>query len=190
MSFLLSINFPKSVKISKKSLDETRIYRPSIKRKPVSSFAILKLDKRRIDLSSFYNGPTPASFCLFLILFNDKFDRKNCRLLRDSNLDRRSRRRARWPLDHHHGLILVLIVSNLVSVTRCLDYFSVFEHFRKQPYSEYHQIKLPRNWHYLSSFHFLRSYFLAEPRTSVTRYLDYYFIIWSFNTNLPNRIFT
>ena len=32
---------------------------------------------------------------------------KNCRLQLDSNSDRRSRMWARWPLDHHHGLVCI-----------------------------------------------------------------------------------
>ena len=50
----------------------------------------------------FLNGPTPASFCLFSFL-STTILQKNCRPQRDSNSDRRSRRWARWPLDHHHG---------------------------------------------------------------------------------------
>ena len=36
------------------------------------------------------------------VLFNNNFT-ENCRPQRDSNSDRRSRRPARWPFDHHHG---------------------------------------------------------------------------------------
>ena len=36
-------------------------------------------------------------------LLQHTFYRKNCRRQRDSNSDRRTRRQARWPLDHHHG---------------------------------------------------------------------------------------
>ena len=49
------------------------------------------------------NGPTPASFLFIFVLFKHKFYRKNCRHQQDSNSDHRSWRRARWPLDHHHG---------------------------------------------------------------------------------------
>ena len=45
------------------------------------------------------NGPTPASFCSF----KTHIFQKNWRLHWDSNSDCRSRRRACWPLDHHHG---------------------------------------------------------------------------------------
>ena len=48
------------------------------------------------------NGPTTATFCLFSF-FSTKILQKNCILQRESKSDRRSRRRARWPLDHHHG---------------------------------------------------------------------------------------
>ena len=47
------------------------------------------------------NGPSPASFCLFSF-FSNNLQNKNCRLQRDSNSDRQSRRRECWPLDHHH----------------------------------------------------------------------------------------
>ena len=40
-------------------------------------------------------------FCLFSF-FSITILQKNCRPQRDSNSDRWSRRRARWPLDHHH----------------------------------------------------------------------------------------
>ena len=56
---------------------------------------------RAMELQSFFkNGPTPASFCLFPFFFKHKFYSKNCRLQLHSNSDRRSRRGARWPLDH------------------------------------------------------------------------------------------
>ena len=42
---------------------------------------------------------------VYFVLFKHKFYRKNCRRQQDSNSDRRSRRRVRWPLDHHHGPI-------------------------------------------------------------------------------------
>ena len=45
-------------------------------------------------------------FCLFFFIFvllKQKFNIKNCRLLRDSNLDCRSRKQARWPFGQHHG---------------------------------------------------------------------------------------
>ena len=41
------------------------------------------------------NGPTPASFCLFPFFSNTNCAEKNCRLQRDPNSDRRSRRQAR-----------------------------------------------------------------------------------------------
>ena len=42
-----------------------------------------------------------SSFCSFSS-FQHKFYRKNCRHQQDSNSNWQSRRRARWPLDHHH----------------------------------------------------------------------------------------
>ena len=44
-------------------------------------------------------------FCLFLLIFVlfENILQKNCRLHQDSNSDWQNRRRARWPLDHHHG---------------------------------------------------------------------------------------
>ena len=50
------------------------------------------------------NRPTPGSSFLFIfVLFKHKFTEKNCRRKKVSNSDRRSRRRACWPLNHHHG---------------------------------------------------------------------------------------
>ena len=46
--------------------------------------------------------PRPV-FCLFLFFSNTILLKKNWRSQRDSKSDRQSRRRARWPLDHHHG---------------------------------------------------------------------------------------
>ena len=49
-------------------------------------------------ISFFKDGPTPASFHLFL-----SFCTENLSSQQDSNSDCRSRRQERWPLDHHHG---------------------------------------------------------------------------------------
>ena len=51
----------------------------------------------------FKKWANPGLFCLFSI-FSNTILQKNCILQRDSNSDRRSRRRARCPLDHHHGI--------------------------------------------------------------------------------------
>ena len=51
--------------------------------------------------------PRPL-FCLFSF-FSITILQKNCRPQRDSNSDHRSRRRARWPLDHHHGPLLNIL---------------------------------------------------------------------------------
>ena len=45
----------------------------------------------------FFNGPTPASFCLFLFSFSNTNFTENCRRQGDSNFDCWSRRWARWP---------------------------------------------------------------------------------------------
>ena len=45
----------------------------------------------------------PGLIFVYFRSFQTQFYRKNCRLQQDSNLDRQSRRQARWPLDHHHG---------------------------------------------------------------------------------------
>ena len=50
----------------------------------------------------FKMGQPRPLFCLFLF-FSITILQKNCRPQRDSNSDRRNRRWARWPLDHHHG---------------------------------------------------------------------------------------
>ena len=46
---------------------------------------------------------TAIELLFIFILFKYKFYGKNCRRQRDSNSDGRSRSRACWPLDHHHG---------------------------------------------------------------------------------------
>ena len=46
----------------------------------------------------------PSLFLFIFVLFKYKFNLKTCRRQQDSNSDRWSRRRACWPLDHHHGL--------------------------------------------------------------------------------------
>ena len=45
----------------------------------------------------------PGLVLLIFVLFKHQFYRKNCRLQQDSNSDRRSRRLARWQIDHCHG---------------------------------------------------------------------------------------
>ena len=45
----------------------------------------------------------PRPLFVYFRSFQQQFYRKNCRLQRESNSDRWSRRRARWPLDHHHS---------------------------------------------------------------------------------------
>ena len=49
----------------------------------------------------FCNGPTPASFCSFSF-FSTTILQKNGWLQQDLNSDRRSRRRARQPIDHQN----------------------------------------------------------------------------------------
>ena len=62
--------------------------------------------------------PRPL-FCLFSF-FSITILQKNCRPQRDSNSDRRRGRRARWPLDHHHGPISSLFVYfRLLTFSKC-----------------------------------------------------------------------
>ena len=49
----------------------------------------------------------PGPFLLIVNLFKHKFYRINCRHQWDSNSDRRKRRRARRPLDHHHTVYAI-----------------------------------------------------------------------------------
>ena len=55
------------------------------------------------------------NFFFFFVLFKHKLYRKNCRLQWDSNSDRRNKRRARWPLDHHHHQKRRNLSQNLIS---------------------------------------------------------------------------
>ena len=52
------------------------------------------------------NGPTPASFW-FIFVFSKINLHAKYRWQRESNSDRRSRRRARWPPDHYHLMFLL-----------------------------------------------------------------------------------
>ena len=45
-------------------------------------------------------GQPPRPLFVYYCCFKHKFYRKNCRCQQDLNSDRRSRRQARWPLDH------------------------------------------------------------------------------------------
>ena len=45
----------------------------------------------------------PGLFLFIFVLLKTQTYRQYFKLQRDSNLDCRNRRRARWPLDHHHG---------------------------------------------------------------------------------------
>ena len=59
----------------------------------------------------FKNGLSRPLFVFYFRSFQQQFLQKNCRFQRDSNSDRQNRRRARWPLDHHHGPTQVFICS-------------------------------------------------------------------------------
>ena len=48
-------------------------------------------------------GANSGLFVFIFVLFKHNFTEKTVRFLRDSNWDRRSRRRVHWPLDHHHS---------------------------------------------------------------------------------------
>ena len=49
----------------------------------------------------FFKWANPGLFLFIFVLFNNNLQ-KNCRLQRESNLDRRNRRQAHWPLNNHH----------------------------------------------------------------------------------------
>ena len=51
----------------------------------------------------FSNGPTPATFFVYFRFSKHKFYINNSWCQQDSNSDHWRRRRACWPLDHHHG---------------------------------------------------------------------------------------
>ena len=74
------------------------------------------------------DGPTPASFS-FIFVFSYKFSSQQ-----DSNSDRQSKRRGRWPLDHHHGPIVVDLVD-------CIDTANLPSN-RKLPSKRYRSQKL------------------------------------------------
>ena len=72
-----------------------------------------------------YQWACPVLFVFIFVLFTHKFYRKNCRRQRDSNSDRRSWRRARWPLDHTKAQIIKqsyhLLLSSFNS-SKCFDF--------------------------------------------------------------------
>ena len=57
------------------------------------------------------NWQTQPLFWLFSLFSNTKFTENKFKLQQDSNSDHRNRRRARWPLDHHHGPLPVTVRS-------------------------------------------------------------------------------
>ena len=70
-----------------------------------SPFGECSLANPILHYYSFFNGESPASFCLFSF-FSNNLQNKNCRLHWYSNSDRQSSGRARWPLDHHHCITI------------------------------------------------------------------------------------
>ena len=57
----------------------------------------------------FKKWANPDNLFLFTFVLSQKILQKNCGLQHDSNSYRWSRRRARWPLDHHHGRIYIIV---------------------------------------------------------------------------------
>ena len=51
---------------------------------------------------NFFKWANSGHFLFIFVLFKHKLYRNNCWLQRDSNSDCQSKRRARWPHDHHH----------------------------------------------------------------------------------------
>ena len=52
--------------------------------------------------------------------FQTNILQKNYRLQLDSNSDRRSRRRARWPLGHHHGPSIIFFICEILLLSSSL----------------------------------------------------------------------
>ena len=77
----------------------------------------------------FLIGPIPRLFLLIFFFSNTICKEKNSRRQWESNSDRRSRRRARWPLDHHHGpgLLLLTLFSSIIISTKKLQTFAGFQ---------------------------------------------------------------
>ena len=68
--------------------------------------------------------PWPLLFVF--VLFKHKFYKRNCRLERDLNSDCWCRRRICWPLDHPHGLKLVVTFS-IKSFTHKWVHFAAYK---------------------------------------------------------------
>ena len=74
----------------------------------LSSWRQKRLPQDHHGASSYFNcfkrkWANPGLFLFIFVLFKHIFTEKTVRLQQDSNFDRRSRRRACWPLDHHPG---------------------------------------------------------------------------------------
>ena len=84
------------------------------------------------------NGPPTQAFMFTFVLFKHKFTEKNCRLHRDSNSDRQSRRRARWPQPRSkafsvwtpksvsHLTWICIVVTNVISLSLAFNRSRVF----------------------------------------------------------------
>ena len=72
--------------------------------------SILSCFSKFVSLSLFWMEAHVNVFCLFSF-FSITILQKHCRPQRDSNSDHQSRRRARWPLDHHHGPTHVKVIK-------------------------------------------------------------------------------
>ena len=59
----------------------------------------------------FKNMGQPRPLFRHVSFFLSTFYRQNYRLQQDSNSDRRSRRRPRWPLDHHHVPCVIVLFA-------------------------------------------------------------------------------
>ena len=90
----------------------------------------------------FKDEPTPVSFCLFLSFCTENFSSQQ-----DSNSDHRSRRRGRWPLDHHLGQlsveswnvkqhILNFYVAHCISKNSC-EYFPSLQQLEIMNFRQY-----------------------------------------------------
>ena len=79
------------------------------------------------SLLFFFKWANPGLFSFIFVLFRHIFYRKNCGLLQDLNSDRRSRRQACWPLDHHPNLYYCLapISLPLLSMPLSLTFASI-----------------------------------------------------------------
>ena len=116
------------------------------------------------------NGPTPASFLFYSRSFQIQILQKKCRLQRDSNSDCRSRRRARWPLDHQHVPTKTKCLSiQLQKNLKNLQFANQFYNLQRKKGETWEDQSL--SFSLFKAFSFSLSFFLLKSFTPFSIYI-------------------